>query len=69
MLDKLINSNKTIEVAVNVDEQIIDKLLEREYELSKEGWVPSEDKLIININLQPGSQEPDAQSGMSTSAE
>ena len=69
MSNKLINSNKTIEVAVNVDEQIINKLLEREYELSEEGWVPSEDKLIININLQPGSQEPDAQSEMSTSAE
>lgn len=44
-----------IEVAINVDEQLIDKFLEREYELSKDGWVPLEDKLIININLQPGS--------------
>ncbi len=58
-----------IEVAINVDEQIIDKFLEREYELSKDGWVPSEDKLIININLQPGSQEPDTQSEISTSLE
>lgn len=58
-----------IEVAINVDEQIIDKFLKREYELSEDGWVPSEDKLIININLQPGLQEPDTQDGEPTPLE
>ena len=58
-----------IEVAINVDEQLIDKFLEREYELSKDGWIPLEDKLIININLQPGSQEPDTQDGEPTPLE